>query len=233
MKNILLVVAYILSFCTLKAQELPKIIQADPQISDLFSVLEAMDVYLYRFDLKEFSNQKYNIGIYIDEYESNLSPKRIYNQNIGCNIRSLSEVPEGYREERRKSEQIPEGTDEWINIKEISIYLRKQNDSIAAFTIKVPDVATGTKRVPLRQIEMENFKTYLYRPRPFEFAATQIKESIEIPLILYASAWVDEKYKFIRFCGEKKIDPGMNAEILKHVPHHFIIGLKMQKMDSL
>lgn len=232
MKNTILTVTIsLLSYCTLQAQESPKITQIDPQISDLFNVLEAMDVYLYRFNLKEFLNNKYNISVYIDEYEPKNSPKRIFNHNMGNNIRSLSEVPEEYREEWRKYKQIPEGKDEWEEIKEMSIYLRKQNDSTAAFTIKVPDSRTVNKKIPLHQLETENFNAYFYSPRPFDFVATKIEESIEIPLVLYASAWIDEKYKVIRFCGEKKIDPEMNAEILKHVPHYYIIGLNIQKPD--
>ena len=94
---------------------------------------------------------------------------------------------------------------------------------------ELPEVLIANKRVPLQQLKTGNFSTYFYRPRPFKFNATEIKESLEIPLVLYASAWVDEKYKIIRFCGEKEIDPEMNAKILKHVPHYYIIGIKAEK----
>ena len=230
MKNILLTAAIcLLSIYRVQAQPNPQVIRTEPQTSDLFNVLEPMDVCIYHFDLKEFLNEKYKFTAYIDEYSPNKEPKRIYNNNLGNNIKSLSEIPEEHQKEFRKIKQIPEGKNEWENIKEISIYLRKQNDSVAAFTINIPEVLIANKRVPLQQLKTENFSTYFYRPRPFKFNATEIKESLEIPLVLYASAWVDEKYKIIRFCGEKEIDPEMNAKILKHVPHYYIIGIKAEK----
>ena len=41
--------------------------------------------------------------------------------------------------------------------------------------------------------------------------------------------WLDERYNIIRFCGEKEIDPELSSEILKHLPHYYILGLKYEK----
>ena len=231
-KALLVIAACMLSFHIATAQEKPQVKRAEPQTSDIFKVLETMDVYMYRFDLREFLNEKYNITAYIDEYELGKEPKRIYNANLGNNIRSLSEVSEEYREAVRKEKQVPEGKDEWENIKEMSVYITKQNDSIGVFTIYVPEALTARRRLPLRQVESEGFKTYLYRPRPFKFNETGIEEGQETPLVLYASAWVDEVYKVIRFCGENEIDPEMKAKILAYVPHYYILGLKFQKVKA-
>ena len=130
-------------------------------------------------------------------------PKYPSSSPITLNIKSLSEIPEEHQKEFRKIKQIPEGKNEWENIKEISIYLRKQNDSVAAFTINIPEVLIANKRVPLQQLKTENFSTYFYRPRPFKFNATEIKESLEIPLVLYASAWVDEKCSALLYNRDK------------------------------
>lgn len=231
-KTLLLITACMLSFQIATAQEKPQVKRVDPQTSDLFKVLETMDVFMYRFDLREFLNEKYNITAYIDEYEPGKEPQRIYNANLGDNIRSLSEVPEEYREDFRKEKQVPEGKDEWENIKEMSVYIKKQNDSTGVFTIYIPEGITANKRVALRQVESEGFKTYFYQPRPFKFNETGIEDGQETPLVLYASAWVDKEYKFIRFCGEMEIDPEMKAEILTYVPHYYIVGLKFQKVKA-
>lgn len=231
-KTLLVIAACMLSFHIATAQEKPQVKRTDPQTSDLFKVLETMDVYMYRFDLRDFLNEKYNITAYIDEYEPGKEPKRIYNANLGDNIRSLSEVSEQYREDFRKEKQVPEGKDEWESIKEMSVYITKQNDSIGVLTIYIPEGLTASRRLSLRQVESEGFKTYLYRPRPFKFNETGIEEGQETPLVLYASAWVDEIYKVMRFCGEKEIDPEMQAKILTHVPHYYIFGLKFQKVKA-
>ena len=58
MKNILLTAAIcLLSIYRVQAQPNPQVIRTEPQTSDLFNVLEAMDVYIYHFDLKEFLNE--------------------------------------------------------------------------------------------------------------------------------------------------------------------------------
>ena len=72
MKNILLTAAIcLLSIYRVQAQPNPQVIRTEPQTSDLFNVLEAMDVCIYHFDLKDFLNEKYKFTAYIDEYSPN------------------------------------------------------------------------------------------------------------------------------------------------------------------
>ncbi|WP_373151839.1 DUF5041 domain-containing protein, partial [Bacteroides caccae] len=53
-------------------------------------------------------------------------------------------------------------------------------------------------------------------------------EFVELTLILYGSAWLDKQHDIIRFCGEREIDPEMKAEILKDIPHYFVIGIELK-----
>ncbi len=167
----------------------PQVIKSEPQLEDIYNVLEAMDTHIFRFDLKEFLNKTYSVNVYVDEYEKGKSPKQAHSIRLGNNIQSLNVVPEEHRQAFREIKHIPEGKNEWEEIKELAVYLRKSNDSTSVCTINVPGA---------------------------------------IPLILYGSAWLDEKYNIIRFCGEKEIDPEMKAEILKDIPHYYIIGIEFK-----
>ena len=98
----------------------PQVIQSEPQLEDIYNVLEAMDIHMFRFELKEFLNKVYTVTVYMDEYENGKSPKQVHNIRLGKNIQSLNAVPEEHRQAFREIKHIPEGKNEWENIKEMS-----------------------------------------------------------------------------------------------------------------
>lgn len=206
----------------------PQVIKSEPQLEDIYNVLEAMDTHIFRFDLKEFLNKTYSVNVYVDEYEKGKSPKQAHSIRLGNNIQSLNVVPEEHRQAFREIKHIPEGKNEWEEIKELAVYLRKSNDSTSVCTINVPGAMRGG--VPLKLRPVEKYHSYVYYPRPFKFQTIKEgeEEHFKIPLILYGSAWLDKKYNIIRFCGEKEIDPEMKAEILKDIPHYYIIGIEFK-----
>ena len=214
---------------TVSSQEASKVVKVEPQLSDIYNVLELMDINLFRFDLNTFLNEKYTMSIFIDEYVNNKKTKRVFITKLGDNIQSLDDIPEKHRDGFRKLKKVPEGKNEWDNIKEVSVYIRKKNDTTAIFSIDVPDVMRFNRQVFLRPVGEQ--KTYFYHTRPFSFQEIKNdeKDNMEIPVILYGSGWLDTKYNVIRFCGEREIDPEMKANILKDIPHHYILGLQLQK----
>lgn len=58
------------------AQEKSQVIQSEPQLEDIYNVLEAMDIHMFRFELKEFLNKVYTVTAYMDEYENGKSPNK-------------------------------------------------------------------------------------------------------------------------------------------------------------
>lgn len=214
------------SFLT-KAQEGPKIIKSEPQLSDIYNVLDAINIKIFRFDLSEFLNDTYTVTLYVNEYENGKQIKQVGSSNLGMNIESLNNVPEDMREAFRKLKQVAEGKQEWDNIKEMSLYISKVNDSTTTFTVNIPDVMRLNQRVKLHPVGEP--KRFLYNARPFKYQAADKNDSISIPLIMYGSYWLDTKNNVIRQCGESEIDPEMKAEILTHIPHYFVVGLQLQK----
>lgn len=227
----MLVATLICASCvsTAISQESRKVVNAEPQLSDIYNVLNIMNINIFRFDLNSFLNKKYTMSVYVDEYENNRKTKRVHTKNVGHNIKSLADIPEEMRDDFRKLKQVPEGKNEWDNIKELSVYVRKTNDSTAVFTIDIPGAMRMGLPAKLRPIG--EFKTYFYQTRPFTFKQVGEEKNLEIPLILYGSGWQDPKYNVIRFCGENEIDPDMKSEILTDLPHHYIIGIELKEVQ--
>lgn len=222
---------YLLSAGTASAQDSLKIVKTTPQMDDIVSVLEAMNIYLYRFDLKEFLNDTYAMNIYIDEYTKDAPATRYQALRLGNNITSLDEVPEEHREGFRKLKNIPTDKNEWNSIEELSIYIRQQKDSTARVTFNIPENSRQSALLKLKPVGKQQI--YFYVPRPFQLKAVSKGEQMTIPLLLYGSGWVDTSVQgreFIRCCGESEIDPAMRAEILKETPHYYVIGLEL-KLD--
>lgn len=210
-----------------KAQNASTVIRTEPQVSDIFEVLKTMNINMFCFDLSAYLNDIYTVKLYIDEYEDGKKVKEAGSSQLGKNIESLNDLREEIRDGFRKLKQVPEGKDEWDNIKELSLYITKPNDSTAMFTINIPGVLKTNKRVQLHPVSEQ--KLYLYDSRPFKFNEATQKDSINIPLVMYGSYWVDTKYNVIRMCGEKEIDPEMKAKILQNLPHYFVVGLELRK----
>lgn len=210
------------------SKDVPTVIKVEPQLDDIYEVLKALNINMYRFDLSKYLNEVYDVKLYVDEYEDGKRIKEVGSSRLGKNIKSLKEFPEEMRDDFRKIKNVPEGKDEWDNIKEMSVYITKPNDSTAMFTINIPGVLKTNKRVQLRPVGEE--KVYLYDPRPFKFNPASETESINIPLIMYGSYWFDARYNVIRMCGEREIDPEMKAEILGKVPHYYVVGLELNKV---
>ena len=70
-------------------------------------------------------------------------------------------------------------------------------------------------------------KHFNYHTRPFIIEAFEVDKFI--PLVLFGSSWYDERFNVIRFCGEREIDPDLSSEILKDVPHYYVLGIKFVK----
>ena len=64
----------------------PQVIQSEPQLEDIYNVLEAMDIHMFRFELKEFLNKVYTVTVYMDEYENGKS--RSEERRVGKECRS-------------------------------------------------------------------------------------------------------------------------------------------------
>ena len=200
--------------------------QTEPELSDIYVALESLGVTMYRFDLKDFLSARYNVSVHIDEFVNGEKTSGSPEFSLGTNIQSLKEFDETERDFIREKYDIPEDSYEWDRITDITIHTRGQNDS-SAFIIA--DIAgAGRCSFPVKRYPTGPDSTYFYHSRPFSFNGIQYDSTtVSIPLVLYGSGWYDQEHNLVRFCGEEKIDPEMQAEILGYLPHYYIVYLKM------
>jgi hypothetical protein len=104
------------------------------------------------------------------------------------------------------------------------------NDSTAIFSFHCSDDGAFRCPLPLKPMVCPSDfgrNVYQYGTRPFElvppFAVGQF-----IPLALYGSYWYDAEMEGTRFCGDNFIKPDLSSDILKFIPHFYIVGFKIQ-----
>ena len=203
-------------------------------MDDVDFALEMLGVQTTRFDLTPFKNEKYNVSIYIDEYEKG-NPERIKRNyaNFGENLLDIRNYQEEEWDEARKLFDIPQDEYIGVRIKDVvfAIYHAK-GDSVATLKFNVNFAGGSTRPLKLHKLEGEK-DSYSYHSRPFALKPVTDSDYAEVPLWLYGSAWKDQN--IFRFCGENEIDPNLKetkSTLLTHCPHYYIIGVTLEKVKE-
>ncbi len=70
----------------------------------------------------------------------------------------------------------------------------------------------------------------MYDYRPFEINEYDASDP-EIPLMLYASFWFDEKSNRYHFCAAKRgVKKDLSSDITKMSPHFYVIGVRIEEV---
>jgi hypothetical protein len=83
------------------------------------------------------------------------------------------------------------------------------------------------KLQPVFAPEMSTKQAYRYESRPFELVAP-VETGKVIPLVLFGSYWYEQETGVSRFCGEKVINPDLSSDIVKNIPHFYVLGIKIK-----
>ena len=202
------------------------------ELDDFITLLGASGYELFNFDITEMLNERYNIVFVNKEFSAG---KEIESSNLTMvpNKRLLTDFPESSRQE------FLDGGGRIIDPKTQAIHHAEKfsfgfypsgNDSTKTMQLHVPDFMTmGKVTFKLRGLTAKDSDKlmFFYHTRPFKLNA--LKEDEFIPLILLGSGWYDERFNVFRFCGEREIEPDMSSEILKDVPHYYVVGVKFVK----
>jgi hypothetical protein len=82
------------------------------------------------------------------------------------------------------------------------------------------------KLQPVFAPEMPTKQAYRYESRPFELVAP-VETGKVIPLLLFGSYWYEQETGVSRFCGEKVINPDLSSDIIKSIPHFYVLGIRI------
>ncbi len=169
---------------------------------DLVQALDIAGISINKFDLGEF-DKKYKILIIIDEFKDgkNIKSDTILNQN-----NTYTYFERGEKDYYR------------AYIDQIKIFTQSEDTTLTLYF--------NTYKMRFRE-EIHFDKYYedsFYHLRAY--IDTKWLANEKVPLLVYASSWLDKKHGFQRFCGVvnlSKNDKDTN-ELLSSSPHYYMVS---------
>ncbi len=195
----------------------------EPDTEDAIWVLKAAGYEFFKFDLSALKDKTYEIQFFLKEVDSTGTNEKI-RFGLGVTREFLQDIPEKIRSNFTPIDSLS-GLCKLVDY--MSLYLLPYNDSTKLVSLCGKYHAC---KVPMNLRSVENGKQrYLYASRPFKL--NEFKSGVDIPLVLYGSFWYDSLMEGHRFCGASEIDPDMSTKILQHIPHYYIIGIRLTETN--
>ena len=172
----------------------------EPTLDDYLQLLNAKGYIVYSFDTKDFKGKQYEPVIM--EYAKGQEAKDV----LGFSF------------------SFP------IGDKLVIGFAPSSNDSTYVYSFQ--SVGGGgfnatLKLQPVFAPEMPSKQAYRYESRPFELVAP-VEMGKFIPLVLFGSYWYEKETGVSRFCGEKQINPDLSSDIIKSIPHYYVLGIRIK-----
>ena len=172
----------------------------EPTLGDYMQLLKAKGYIAYSFDMKEFKDR--SVEPVIMEYIKGEEAKDVLGFSFSFPIGEKLVI--GF---------APSSND--------STYVYSyQSDGGGGFNATL-------KLKPVYAPDMPTKQAYRYESRPFELVAPVEMGKI-IPLVLFGSYWYEQETGVSRFCGDKQIKPDLSSDLIKDIPHFYVLGIKIK-----
>lgn len=169
----------------------------EPTLSDYLLLLKAQGYTVYSFDTKDFKDAQAEPVVM--EYVKGEEPKDVLGFSFSMNL----------------GEKLVIG------------FAPSGNDSTAIYTFNFSEGRGFNGRLNLRAIyapEAPTKSRYSYESRPFKLVPP-FEKGKTIPLVLFGSYWFEPETGVSRFCGESVIKPDLSSDIVKNIPHFYVLGI--------
>ena len=171
----------------------------EPTLDDYLQLLNAKGYIVYSFDTKDFKGKQYEPVIM--EYAKGQEAKDV----LGFSF------------------SFP------IGDKLVIGFAPSSNDSTYVYSFQ--SVGGGgfnatLKLQPVFAPEMPTKQAYRYESRPFELVVP-VETGKLIPLVLFGSYWYEEETGVSRFCGDKLIKSDLSSDLIKSIPHFYVLGIRI------
>lgn len=207
--------------------------------SDYISLLKSSGYEAFPFDISFLSDGQYRIFFIVKEYKDG---KEVSDNILGDwfsynNMTLLSDFHEEDQKDTKPEDMADADRGIYTLGRKLTIgFTPAVNDSIRPYMLEVEN--QGSANVQLRMYpqyqnndSINGKELYIYLTKPFKTSEFSVDKFI--PLVLYGSFWYDPDFNIHRFCGENEIDPEMTADILKYIPHYYVIGIKVKKIKPV
>ena len=192
------IITALLALATLAGQA-QEIRTNEPTLGDYMQLLKAKGYIAYSFDMKDFRGKQYEPVIM--EYGKGQEAKDVLGFSFSFPIGEKLVI--GF---------APSSND--------STYVYSyQSDGGGGFNATL-------KLKPVYAPEMPTKQAYRYESRPFELVSP-VETGKCIPLVLFGSYWYEQDTGVSRFCGDKLIKPDLSSDIIKSIPHFYVLGIKI------
>ena len=172
----------------------------EPTLGDYMQLLKAKGYIAYSFDMKEFKDR--SVEPVIMEYVKGEEARDVLGFSFSFPIGEKLVI--GF---------APSSND--------STYVYSyQSDGGGGFNATL-------KLQPVFAPEMPTKQAYRYESRPFELVSP-VETGKLIPLVLFGSYWYEQETGVSRFCGDKQIKPDLSSEIIKSIPHYYVLGIRIR-----
>ena len=171
----------------------------EPTLDDYLQLLNAKGYIVYSFDMKDFKGKQYEPVIL--EYTKGQEAKDVLGFSFSFPI----------------GDRLVIG------------FAPSSNDSTYVYSFQ--SVGGGgfnatLKLQPVYAPEMPTKQAYRYESRPFELVAP-VETGKLIPLVLFGSYWYEEETGVSRFCGDKLIKSDLSSDLIKSIPHFYVLGIRI------
>lgn len=169
----------------------------EPTLDDYLQLLNAKGYIAYSFDMKDFKGKQYEPVIM--EYAKGQEAKDVLGFSFSFPI----------------GEKLVIG------------FAPSSNDSTYVYSFQSAGGGGFNATLKLQPVyapEMPTKQAYRYESRPFELVSP-IELGKFIPLVLFGSYWYEKETGVSRFCGEKQINPDLSSDIIKSIPHYYVLGI--------
>ncbi|MDR0511059.1 MAG: DUF5041 domain-containing protein [Rikenellaceae bacterium] len=176
----------------------------------LLGALEIAGIRIFNFPLEPF-DKKYRMEIRVHEYVDGKEVEQGAANSFDCFQDNTYIHPDMEDTGRYYTDYIESLT-----------FYTKEADSTSKIRC---DTYTMRVYASLRKKTIRAGSFYQWR----SYGKTDWKQGEEIPLLVYASSWWDDKYKIERFCGVVDLsrDEARTRELLDMSPHYFVITYKI------
>ena len=172
----------------------------EPTLDDYMQLLKAKGYIAYSFDMKEFRDR--SVEPVIMEYVKGEEARDVLGFSFSFPIGEKLVI--GF---------APSSND--------STYVYSyQSDGGGGFNATL-------KLKPVFAPEMPTKQAYRYESRPFELVS-HVETGKLIPLVLFGSYWYEKETGVSRFCGDKLIKPDLSSNLIKSIPHFYVLGIKIK-----
>lgn len=200
-------------------------------MDDYLPLLQASGYQVYSFDISEFLNDTYYFTFKIKEYVNREEVKSDQRDRMFPNRMMLADFPEDSQKrilEEGRAVNPEKGV--YMQADKLTIGFRpSQVDSVQNLRLSLEGFGESGKLLKLKPLKDPKSDKLLYYYNSLPIKVDKFEEGKFIPLVFFASFWLDEKYGFFRFCGASEITSTLESEYVEETPHFYVIGVEISK----